>query len=388
MKHFLHIVFLLSVSFTMGQNGLYNSGNFTVHNNAQVGLHTNLINDANFDQTNGLVGFYGNRPITVTGSIPPTLWDTEILMDNNVFLQIPLMVRNNVNFILGDFLTPTNVPAVNLNFMEDGFFTGESDVSKVTGFAEVNNRTVFSFPIGDTEQLRPLTMNAQSTVPSAICAYFFEDPSAPSSIVETFDTEEKVNNIGEVSDREFWILQSNVPTQVTIPWNTRSNLIEIPNATAESLIVVGWSKASNQWVIIGNTAFSGDIANGFLTSETFVPNDYAAITFGTVPLPTDTFAVNNPTLGNYFLSPNGDGTNDFLIIDGMEESPNNSLRIFNRYGQKVFEKINYTNEFRGIANTGTMVPNQAAGLPEGVYFYLVTLDDLGLEYNGFLFLDK
>lgn len=388
MKPFLHIAFLFSVSVALAQEGLYNSGNFTVHNDAQVGLHTNLINDANFDQTTGLVGFYGNRPITVTGSIPPTFWDTEILMDNNVFLDIPLMVRNNVNFILGDFLTPTSTPTVNLNFMEDGFFGGESDASKVVGFAEVNDRNVFSFPVGDAEQLRPLTFNAQGTVPQAICAYFFENPSAPTSLSQTFDVEEKVNNIGTVTDREFWILQGNVPVQVTISWNTRSSLITIPNATVESIIVVGWNKSSNQWVVIGNTAYSGDITNGFVTSETFVPNDYAAITFGTVPLPTDTFAVNNPTLGNYFLSPNGDGINDFLVIDGMEESPNNSLRIFNRYGQKVFEKINYTNEFRGVANTGSMVPNQATGLPEGVYFYLVTLDDLGLEYNGFLFLDK
>lgn len=388
MKSFLHIAFLLSVSVALAQEGLYNSGNFTVHNDAQVGLHTNLINDANFDQTNGLVGFYGNRPITVSGSIPPTFWDTEILMDNNVFLDIPLMVRNNVNFMLGDFLTPTNTPTVNLNFMEDGFFGGESDASKVVGFAEVNNRKVFSFPVGDAEQLRPLTFNAQGTVPQAICAYFFENPSAPTSLSQTFNVEEKVNNIGTVTDREFWVLQGNVPVQVTISWNTRSSLITIPNATVESIIVVGWNKSSNQWVVIGNTAYSGDITNGFVTSETFVPNDYAAITFGTVPLPTDTFAVNNPTLGNYFLSPNGDGINDFLVIDGMEESPNNSLRIFNRYGQKVFERINYTNEFRGVANTGSMVPNQATGLPEGVYFYLVTLDDLGLEYNGFLFLDK
>lgn len=388
MKPLLHIAFLFSVSVALAQEGLYNSGNFTVHNDAQVGLHTNLINNANFDQTTGLVGFYGNRPITVTGSIPPTFWDTEILMDNNVFLDIPLMVRNNVNFILGDFLTPTTTPTVNLNFMEDGFFSGESDASKVVGFAEVNNRNVFSFPVGDAEQLRPLTFNAQGTVPQAICAYFFENPSAPTSLSQTFDVEEKVNNIGTVTDREFWVLQGNVPVQVTISWNTRSSLITIPNATVESIIVVGWNKSSKQWVVIGNTAYSGDITNGFVTSETFVPNDYAAITFGTVPLPTDTFAVNNPTLGNYFLSPNGDGINDFLVIDGMEESPNNSLRIFNRYGQKVFEKINYTNEFRGVANTGSMVPNPANGLPEGVYFYLVTLDDLGLEYNGFLFLDE
>ncbi|MDF0708142.1 gliding motility-associated C-terminal domain-containing protein [Flagellimonas okinawensis] len=388
MKTLLHIAFLFSVSIAMGQTGLFNNGNLQVHNNANLGLHTNFINNASFEQTTGLVGFYGNNAIQVSGSFSPTLWDTEIMSLSNVFLQNPVLVQNNVNFIDGNFLTPVNNQAVYLNFMESGFFSGESNASKITGFAAVNDRDVFSFPVGDQQQLRPLTLNSQSTTPLAICAYFFENPSNPSSILENFDTEEKVNTIGTVSDREFWIIQSDVPAQVTISWNPRSALGTIPNATVESIIIVGWLKSANEWTIIGNSAFSGDITQGFITSETFVPSDYAAITFGTIPLPRDTFAVNNPTLGNYFLSPNGDGINDFWIIDGLEESPNNSVRIFNRYGQKVFEQLNYTNEFRGIANTGTMIPNQSAGLPEGVYFYLVTLDDLELEYSGFLFLDN
>ena len=120
----------------------------------------------------------------------------------------------------------------------------------------------------------------------------------------------------------------------------------------------------------------------------FVPSEYAAITFGTIPLPTDTFEVNNPTLGNYFLSPNGDGVNDFLIIDHLEESPNNKVLIFNRFGQKVFEQTNYTNEFRGESNTGKLYMSQDIGLPEGVYYYLVDLYDLDLHYTGFLFLDR
>ena len=386
MKILLHIAFLLSVSFAVAQSGLYNAGNFQVFGN--LGVHTNFINDANFDQTQGLVGFYGNSVINVSGSIPPTLWDTEIMVTSDMFLQNTVNVRNNVNFVDGNFSSPVNDQAVYLNFMEQGFYPDAFDTSKVTGFAAVNNRDVFSFPVGDQEQLRPLTLLSESTTPLAICAYFFEDPSAPTSILESFDTEEKVQEIGKITNREFWIVQSDVPAQVTISWNPRSALATIPNATAESIIVVGWSKSANEWVIIGNSATSGDINRGFITSETFVPSDYAAITFGTVPLPTDTFAVSNPTLGNYFLSPNGDGINDFWIIDGLEESPNNSVRVFNRYGQKVFEKINYTNEFRGIANTGTLITNQGTGLPEGVYFYLVTLNDLELEYSGFLFLDK
>ncbi len=368
--------------------GLYNAGNLVVHASGNLGLHTSFYNDANFDQTEGLVGFYGNNAIQVSGNIPPTLWDTEIMIGSNVFLQQPVNVRNNVNFIDGNFLTPKNNQDVYLNFMDQGFFTGESDISKVSGFAAINNRDFFLFPVGDQNELRPLNMQSEGVTPLAICAYFYENPTNPSSIPESFDINQKVRNIGSISDREFWILQSDVPAKVTIGWNTRSGLGLIPNATPESVIVVGWNKAANQWTVIGNTAFSGDITQGFVTSETFIPSEYAAITFGTTPLPTDTFAVENPTLGNYFLSPNGDGINDFLIIDGLEESPNNHLTIYNRYGQKVFEKINYTNDFRGMANTGTMILNQEQGLAEGVYFYLVSLFDLQLEYTGFIFLDR
>ncbi|USD25750.1 gliding motility-associated C-terminal domain-containing protein [Flagellimonas marinaquae] len=388
MKTLLHIAFLLSVCSVVAQSGLYHNGNMQVHNNANIGLHTDFINNANFNPATGLVGFYGNEVIQVSGNVSPTLWDTEIMSRSNVFFQIPVSVRNNVNFIDGNFLSPANNQAVYLNFMDQGFFTGESNESKVTGFAAVNNRDIFSFPVGDQAQLRPLTLLSETTTPLAICAYFFENPSNPSSILESFDTDQKVQEIGKVSEREFWILQSDVPAQVSIAWNVRSGLGTIPNATMESIIIVGWSKAEQEWVIIGNSATSGDINRGFITSETFVPSEYAAITFGTIPLPTDTFAVNNPTLGNYFLSPNGDGINDSWIIDNLEESPNNSVRIFNRYGQKVFEQINYTNEFHGIANTGTMISNQGIGLPEGVYFYLVTLEDVELEYTGFLFLDR
>lgn len=386
MKNLFQIASLLLSTLGFAQSGLYNSGNLQVFGN--LGLHTNFINDGNFDQTRGLVGFYGNSVINVSGNIPATLWDMEIMVTSDMFLHNNLNVTNNLNFIEGNIDSPVTNPVVNLNFMDQGFFNGESNDSKVTGFAAINNRDVFSFPVGDYDQLRPLTLESQGTTPLAICAYFFESPTNPTSISQNFDVNQKVQDIGRVSDLEFWIVQSELPARVTINWNPRSALGLIPNASPESMIVVGWSKASNEWVILGNSAYSGDIDRGFVTSETIIPSEYSAITFGTIPLPTDTFSVNNPTLGNYFMSPNGDGTNDALIFDGLENSPNNKVSIYNRYGQKVFEKINYTNEFRGISNTGTLILNQQAGLPEGVYFYIASLLDLNLEYTGFLFLDR
>ncbi|WP_422859224.1 gliding motility-associated C-terminal domain-containing protein [Flagellimonas sp. S174] len=382
------VLLLFSFSFTQAQNALYNSGNLRIHPNGALGFHADLINEVPFDNNQGLAGFYGNIPLQVQGSIAPTFTDVEFLVANNIFLRNSINVLNNTNFIDGDILTPLNDQTIFLNFQNNGFFTGENDASKVTGFAAITNRDFFSFPVGDSELLRPLMLDSEGNTDLAVCAYFFENPSNPSSITETFDVEEKVRSIGTVSDREFWIVQSDVQATVTISWNPRSNLVAIPNLQPEGIIVVGWSKQSNQWIVIGNSAQSGDLNQGFVTSEPFVPNDFSAITFGTIPLPTDTFAVNNPTLGNYFLSPNGDNVNDALVIEELSESPNNILQIFNRFGQKVFEKINYVDEFTGVSNTGSFVLSQDIGLPEGFYYYLVTLNDLELEYQGFLYLDR
>jgi gliding motility-associated-like protein len=66
------------------------------------------------------------------------------------------------------------------------------------------------------------------------------------------------------------------------------------------------------------------------------------------------------------LSPNGDGINDYLIIDGLAAYPNNKLTIMNRNGIKIFETKGYDNSskvFDGHSNiNGTM--QQA-----GTYFY-------------------
>ena len=94
------------------------------------------------------------------------------------------------------------------------------------------------------------------------------------------------------------------------------------------------------------------------------------------------------TLDNYYVSPNGDGINDFLEIPELELSPNNRLEIYDRRGLKVFQMDNYQNEFTGISNVDNLVLNRNIGLPEGLYFYIVSMDDLGLNFQGFLFLER
>jgi gliding motility-associated-like protein len=66
------------------------------------------------------------------------------------------------------------------------------------------------------------------------------------------------------------------------------------------------------------------------------------------------------------LSPNGDGINDFLLIDGIGNYPDNKLSIINRSGQLIFEAKGYDNSTKVF--DGHSSKNGTKQLP-GTYFY-------------------
>lgn len=74
------------------------------------------------------------------------------------------------------------------------------------------------------------------------------------------------------------------------------------------------------------------------------------------------------------FSPDGDGNNDFWTINGIEEYPNNTVMIFNRWGDMVFKIEGYdngSNVFQGEAN---LLTGMGAGqLPEGTYFFQINI---------------
>jgi gliding motility-associated-like protein len=75
------------------------------------------------------------------------------------------------------------------------------------------------------------------------------------------------------------------------------------------------------------------------------------------------------------FTPNGDGSNDSFIIGNLDLYPNNTLEIYNRYGQKVLSQNPYNNDWSG-SYLGTE-------LPCGTYFYILdTHDDKGGKHKG------
>jgi gliding motility-associated-like protein len=86
------------------------------------------------------------------------------------------------------------------------------------------------------------------------------------------------------------------------------------------------------------------------------------------------------------LTPNEDGKNDTFFISGLRDVfLDHKLKIFNRYGQQVWEGDNNSPEWNGIANMGLASTDQR--LPTGTYFYILELNDGESEpFSGYVYL--
>ena len=103
---------------------------------------------------------------------------------------------------------------------------------------------------------------------------------------------------------------------------------------------------------------------------------------------TDTAAVVPICLTIYNeFSPNDDGINDFFNIDCIETYPNNKVEIYNRWGNIVYEKRGYRNDWNGTSN-GRAVLNQSDKLPVGTYYYIIDLGDGSKPRVGWLYLNR
>jgi gliding motility-associated-like protein len=79
------------------------------------------------------------------------------------------------------------------------------------------------------------------------------------------------------------------------------------------------------------------------------------------------------------FSPNNDGVNDVLTIEGLDKTRATALSVFDAKGREVYQAKNYKNDWNGT--------KEGRLLPEGTYFY--TLDDgTGQNYTGYIQLSR
>ena len=76
------------------------------------------------------------------------------------------------------------------------------------------------------------------------------------------------------------------------------------------------------------------------------------------------------------ISPNGDGVNDFWIVQNIQLYPNNEVKVFDRAGRVVYSKKGYDNSWDGTLN--------GKPLAEDTYYYILDLGNGNAKLKGFI----
>ncbi|WP_159075809.1 BspA family leucine-rich repeat surface protein, partial [Muricauda brasiliensis] len=81
------------------------------------------------------------------------------------------------------------------------------------------------------------------------------------------------------------------------------------------------------------------------------------------------------------FTPNGDGNNDAWIIPGIDNYPNNNVRVYNRWGHEVFGTKSYRNNWEGFYKS------RNEKLPAGSYLYIIDLGNGSAPLQGWIFIN-
>jgi gliding motility-associated-like protein/uncharacterized repeat protein (TIGR01451 family) len=128
--------------------------------------------------------------------------------------------------------------------------------------------------------------------------------------------------------------------------------------------------ANEEWLFkAAYTVTNADVAAGFVRNSAYVRGfdvlgnevaDTSGLTQNDneptmVPIKTKEFFIPN------VFTPNGDGTNEYFEIVGLNQFSNAHLTVFNRWGNMVYDNSDYNNDWNG------------EGLNDGTYYYILAL---------------
>jgi len=141
------------------------------------------------------------------------------------------------------------------------------------------------------------------------------------------------------------------------------------NSTASSSNVYDWHWDFGSASVTDDTSNLQNPAYQYLSQGNFMIWLYVTTIHGcTDSTSMSVMVVEDSLVFPNFITPNGDGVNDYLDIKNLENLEYNKLMVFNRWGKKVFEKELYKPDIDRW---------DGKELADGTYFYI-------LSYKGVL----
>ncbi|MEO0901567.1 MAG: gliding motility-associated C-terminal domain-containing protein, partial [Bacteroidota bacterium] len=210
------------------------------------------------------------------------------------------------------------------------------------------------------------------------------------SIAKTVDNESP--QIGD--DVVFTITVSNQGSQDATNIGIEELLPSGYRLTSSQTDSGSYDEASGFWDIESLSGLSS--TSLIITAEVLDINDYVNTASLAFVDQLDTNDSNNTaqaavepsclTVYNEF-SPNGDGVNETFTIDCISRYPNNVLKVFNRWGNIVFEQRSYNNDWDGTSN-GRATVQKGQQLPVGTYYYVLDLGDGSEPRTDWLYINR
>ena len=256
-------------------------------------------------------------------------------------------------------------------------------ISSVTLTWNTATPTGFTLNPNGTIAVAPNTPAGIHTISYTICAVASPTVCSTASIVVTVSgTTTSTTPVLPIAVDDRSTTAINTPVVVNVLGNDTPNGATTPNVV---------TNPANCTVVVN---LDGSIEyrpnTGFEGIDTFV---YEICNTDGCASATVTIDVLNKIVPYNAMSVDGDGKNDHFHIAGIERYPNNVVRIYNRWGVKVFETEGYDNVtrvFRGISN-GRVTIEQAEKLAQGTYYYVIEYYDSNNNKEslvGWLYLKK
>lgn len=161
------------------------------------------------------------------------------------------------------------------------------------------------------------------------------------------------------------VLNANVQGGLFGSWSFYSGSGSFSNDTSYATTVSGLSSGANVVVYTINNGLCGDADS--LTINVLGENDAPCLN-------ADIFIPEG-------FSPDDDGVHDKFVISGLN-GKHLTLKVFNRWGNLVYESDNYQNDWDGTCTTGWILTGER--LPESTYYYLVQIEGENETRKGYL----
>ena len=310
-------------------------GSIEVSVNGGIGPYSYIW--SNLAQTDSVFGLAaGTYTVTVTDQNGCTL------SENFTLTQPPLLFSNagQNNIICG---INTDTLEANIPVYGSGYWT------IVSGFGAFQDSTLNNTVVTDLQE----GVNVfQWVVTDGLC-------SAVSQVVITYNTQiVAIPGFNRTVCADTVLLTATAPQFGFGYWQVISSDGTISDTSKAVTSVTGLNFGPNRfrWIVVNGTCTD--------TAEVVIFRNDPEACIEDIELPTG-------------FTPNDDNRNDFFIVKGIGDYPENTFLVYNRWGNKVYEKSGYANEWNGVNESGDP-------LPDGTYFIILKVRKGSRTFTGYV----